>query len=87
MENLYKFECRTAKDVLDLFHYGLQNRAVASHKLNHASSRSHSILVVTVDSVDASNTVRGKAIGVGGSCGEQAAIGGSGGFRAGGNIE
>ena len=52
VDNLYTFECKTLKDVFDLFHFGLRNRVVASHKLNHASSRSHSILTLTVESVN-----------------------------------
>ncbi len=57
VDNLYTFECKTEKDVFDLFHFGLQNRVVAAHKLNHASSRSHSILTLTVESTDPQNPV------------------------------
>jgi hypothetical protein len=57
VDNLYTFECKNRQDVLDLFHFGLQNRVVAAHKLNHASSRSHSILTLTLDSVDPLNPV------------------------------
>lgn len=57
VDNLYTFECKTQKDVFDLFHFGLQNRVVAAHKLNHASSRSHSILTLTIESIDPHNLV------------------------------
>jgi hypothetical protein len=36
----------------DLFVAGLKKRLVASHKLNAASSRSHSIFTLYVDAVD-----------------------------------
>ena len=53
VENLYTFECRSAEDVLALYHFGLKNKVVASHNMNNASSRSHSMLKVTIESVDA----------------------------------
>lgn len=55
VDNLYTFECSTKNDVFDLFHFGLNNRIVAAHRLNHASSRSHTVLTLTVESVDLSN--------------------------------
>lgn len=55
MENLYVFECQTVQDVLNLFHSGIKNKIVASHNLNHASSRSHAIFTVTIETVDPSN--------------------------------
>jgi kinesin family protein 4/21/27 len=57
VDNLYTFECKTKKDVYDLFHFGLNNRIVAAHRLNHASSRSHSLLTITVESIDQQNPV------------------------------
>jgi kinesin family protein 4/21/27 len=57
VDNLYTFECQTKKDVYDLFHFGLKNRVVATHRLNHASSRSHSLLTITVESIDPQNPV------------------------------
>ena len=57
VENLYKFECKSRKDVYDLFHFGLSNRIVAAHRLNHASSRSHSLLTITLESIDLNNIV------------------------------
>jgi len=55
VENLYVFECRTAEEILHLFHSGIKNKIVASHNLNHASSRSHAIFSVTVETVDPNN--------------------------------
>lgn len=53
VENLYTFECRSAEDVLALYHFGLKNRVVASHNMNNSSSRSHSMLKMTLECVDA----------------------------------
>jgi len=76
VDNLYTFECKTKKDVFDLFHFGLQNRVVAAHKLNHASSRSHSILTLTVESIDLDNPVFNRAyLYIGGFYYEQATVG------------
>ena len=55
VENLYTFECRSADDVLALYHFGLKNRVVASHNMNNSSSRSHSMLKLTLECVDSRN--------------------------------
>jgi len=55
VENLYTFECKTAEDVLALYHFGIKNKVVASHNMNNASSRSHSMLKVTLETVNAKN--------------------------------
>jgi Kinesin motor domain len=52
VENLYTFECRSADDVLALYHFGIKNKVVASHNMNNASSRSHSMLKITLECVD-----------------------------------
>jgi len=52
VENLYTFECRSADDVLALYHFGLKNKVVASHNMNNSSSRSHSMLKMTLECVD-----------------------------------
>jgi len=52
VENLYTFECRSADDVLALYHFGLKNRVVASHNMNNSSSRSHSMLKISIECVD-----------------------------------
>ena len=57
VENLYTFECKSKKDVFDLFHFGLKNRIVATSHFNHASSRSHSLLTLTIESVAFNNMV------------------------------
>ena len=49
------FECKSPEDVLTLFHFGIKNKVVASHRMNNASSRSHSILTVSVEQVDIAN--------------------------------
>ena len=33
VENLYTFECKSADDVLALYHFGLKNRVTASHNM------------------------------------------------------
>lgn len=40
---------------MNLFHSGIKNKIVASHNLNHASSRSHAIFSITIETVDPSN--------------------------------
>lgn len=52
VENLYTFECKSPDDVLALYHFGIKNKVVASHNMNNASSRSHSVLALTVESFD-----------------------------------
>ena len=55
VENLYTFECKSAEDVLALYQFGLKNRVTASHDMNNASSRSHSMLKLTLECVDSRN--------------------------------
>lgn len=52
VENLYTFECRSADDILALYHFGIKNKIVASHNMNNASSRSHSMLKISLECVD-----------------------------------
>ena len=52
VENLYIFVASSAKEVLDLYKYGVRNRVLASHNLNEVSSRSHTIFSVTIESQD-----------------------------------
>jgi kinesin family protein 4/21/27 len=55
VENLYTFECKSADDVLALYHFGLKNRVTASHNMNNQSSRSHSMHRLTLECVDQRN--------------------------------
>lgn len=55
VENLYTFECRSVEDVMALYHFGIKNKVVASHNMNNASSRSHSLLSLTVEQVGVDN--------------------------------
>ena len=55
VENLYTFECKSADDVLALYHFGLKNRVTASHNMNNSSSRSHSMLKLTLECIDQRN--------------------------------
>ena len=52
VENLYTFECRSAEDILALYHFGIKNKVVASHNMNNASSRSHSMLKISLECTD-----------------------------------
>ncbi|CAK0839614.1 unnamed protein product, partial [Prorocentrum cordatum] len=49
VENLFVFECSSAAEALGFYRAGVRSRAVASHKMNQASSRSHCILTLTVE--------------------------------------
>ena len=52
VENLFNFQCNTENEILRLFHYGLRNKVIGSHKMNLTSSRSHTIFCVTVEQID-----------------------------------
>lgn len=81
VDNLYTFVCRAKEDVYDLFQFGLNNRVVAAHRQSHVSSRSHSLLTLTVESVSLADAVP-LLQRVGGLHREQAAAGGFGGLGA-----
>ena len=55
VENLYIFECKTPEEVLEHFFYGIKNKIMATHKLNLASSRAHTILSLRVESLDSTD--------------------------------
>lgn len=61
VDNLYTFECKTREEVNKLFSFGVNNRVVSTHCFNHASSRSHTLLTLTVESVDLHNMVNVRA--------------------------
>ncbi len=48
VENLYSIECPTAADAVKVYNYGIKNRVMATHRLNIASSRSHTIFTMSV---------------------------------------
>lgn len=50
VENLFVKEIDTLDDLMEVLEDGMKNRAVAEHKVNEHSSRSHSILTVYLDS-------------------------------------
>jgi len=52
---LFQFEVETYEHILELFHEGIKNKVIGSHKMNLSSSRSHSIFTVTLEQVDPSN--------------------------------
>lgn len=65
VENLQQHECSSADQVFHYYCLGLQNKVMASHRLNSISSRSHCILTLTVESydlVDVISVVRSKLV-------------------------
>uniref|UniRef100_A0A061SPL9 Kinesin-like protein n=1 Tax=Tetraselmis sp. GSL018 TaxID=582737 RepID=A0A061SPL9_9CHLO len=50
LENMYKCECSTAAEVLELYQKGVHNKVMASHRLNAQSSRSHCLFILHIDS-------------------------------------
>lgn len=49
VENLFTYECTAYEQAMDLFHFGLKNKIIGSHKMNATSSRSHSIFTFTLE--------------------------------------
>lgn len=49
VENLFLYECTTAQEAITLYNQGVKNKIVSSHKMNHASSRSHCIFSIQVE--------------------------------------
>jgi len=49
VENLFTFECTTYEQIMNLFHFGIRNKVIGSHKMNLSSSRSHTIFTVTLE--------------------------------------
>jgi len=49
IENLYIFECSSAKEARSYFLNGMKKRLVASHRMNISSSRSHSIFTLYLE--------------------------------------
>jgi hypothetical protein len=49
VENLFTFECQSFEHIMQLFHEGIKNKAIGSHKMNLSSSRSHSIFTITLE--------------------------------------
>lgn len=52
VENLLSFECHSLKEMIHFIKQGLNNRFVSSSKYNHLSSRSHSILTITLEAIN-----------------------------------
>ena len=52
VENLFVFRCNDAEHAIQLYNKGIKNKIVASHNLNHASSRSHAIFTLTLEIID-----------------------------------
>lgn len=52
VENLFLFQASSADDAIGYFNQGIRNKVVASHNLNHASSRSHCMFTLAVEIID-----------------------------------
>ena len=52
VENLFTFEVKKFEECMFLFKEGIKNKIMASHNMNHASSRSHTIFSLTVNKID-----------------------------------
>ncbi|KAM0725119.1 Kinesin-like protein KIF12 [Formica fusca] len=48
VENLFTVECEELDDLLAVLEEGMRNRSIGTHNMNEYSSRSHSILTVTI---------------------------------------
>lgn len=57
-ENLFVYECKSASEALQHFHSGVRNKTVASHSLNHASSRSHCLFTLTLERNSSTDDLR-----------------------------
>lgn len=63
VENLFTFEIENEVEAMDLFYEGVRNKTMASHKLNKASSRSHTIFSINIERInteDPDDTVKSK---------------------------
>lgn len=63
VENLYTFEIDNEEDAMSLFYEGVRNKTMASHKLNKASSRSHTIFSLNIERInidDPDDVIRNK---------------------------
>jgi len=49
VENLFTYECNEYQQIIDLFHLGLKNKIIGTHKMNASSSRSHSLFTFTLE--------------------------------------
>lgn len=49
VENLLVVECHSVSDLMEVFKEGMRNRHVGAHAMNRDSSRSHSLLVLYID--------------------------------------
>ena len=52
VENLFTFEVKSFDECMFLFKEGIKNKIMASHRMNHASSRSHTIFSLSVQKID-----------------------------------
>ncbi|XP_017887246.1 kinesin-like protein KIF12 isoform X2 [Ceratina calcarata] len=57
VENLFTVECEELDDLLAVLEEGMRNRSVGAHNMNDHSSRSHSILTVSITSEQQTDSV------------------------------
>jgi len=53
--NLIQVEISCYDDIMTLFHHGIRNKIIGSHRMNMNSSRSHTIFSITVEQIHAKN--------------------------------
>ncbi len=52
VDKLEEITCSDEKSVVELMHKGLKHKVMGSHRLNHVSSRSHTIFRIAIESID-----------------------------------
>ena len=52
VENLFTFDIDNEQEAMSLFYEGVKNKTMASHRLNKASSRSHTIFSINIERIN-----------------------------------
>ena len=55
VENLMTVQVDSVDEILHLYHFGIQNKTMGSHRMNMTSSRSHTVFSIVIEQVLASN--------------------------------
>ena len=64
VENLFLYECATAQEAITLYNQGIKNKIISSHKMNHASSRSHCIFSIQVEQLSEEGQKEAERLGM-----------------------
>ena len=49
VENLMTVQVDSVDEILHLYHFGIQNKTMGSHRMNMTSSRSHTVFSIVVE--------------------------------------